>query len=309
MVESEKESLYVTLNNGERIPKLGLGTAHAEDPELLKAAVKSAISCGIRMIDTATAYKNEHIIGEALTEVFAEGSIKREDLFIVTKYMPYMVEGETVESSLKKSLEMLKIDYLDMYLLHGNLGKMVDKEKQIFKGDPLFKTWKAFEECQKAGLAKSIGVCNCNCMLIMDLLNYCEIKPVVNQIELHPYLPQTDFVRYLKNNDVMPMAFAPLTNYNDAIFERKNILDNELVKQIAEKYEKTPAQICIAWGLQRGTIVIPKSMNAERLKLNFEAMYIHLESEEIQKLENLPYQLRCYDPKRWEWLARLPLYD
>ena len=112
--------------------------------------------------------------------------------------------------------------------------------------------WKDFEQCQKNGLTKSIGVCNLNCMLIMDMLNYCEIKPVVNQIELHSYLPQTHLIT---------------------------------------------------------TIVIPKSMNPERLKLNFEAMYIHLESEEIQKLENLPYQLRCYDPKRWEWLARLPLYD
>ena len=111
--------------------------------------------------------------------------------------------------------------------------------------------WKDFEQCQKNGLTKSIGVCNLNCMLIMDMLNYCEIKPVVNQIELHSYLPQTHLITYLKNNDVMPMPYAPLTNYNKATFERKSILDDEAVKQIAEKYEKTPAQICIAWGLQK----------------------------------------------------------
>ena len=198
---------YVTLNNGLKMPQIGLGTFGADEGANLEEVVKSAIlNHGYRHIDTAFVYFNEEIIGKALKACF-EAGIKREDLFITTKL--WRDQYADIEGALNGCLERLQLDYVDLYLVHWVIPEVNWETKEI-KPFPMHKVWAGMEALVKKGLTKSIGVSNCTVPQLIDLLAYAEIKPVTNQIELHPYLVQEDLVKLHQMFDITVTAYAPL---------------------------------------------------------------------------------------------------
>ena len=273
---------------------MGYGTFSAEEEKDLHQCVVTAIvDVGYRHIDTATLYGNEEIIGNALQECFEKG-IKREEIFITTKV--WRTDYDRIEEELKGSLEKLKLDYVDLYLVHWTTTD-VDWENCVVKGPPMHEVWKTFEKLQADGLTKSIGVSNCNVMLFIDMLAGAKVKPVMNQIENNPYLAQNRLVEFTKRFGCETTAYAPM---GASSFTGNDLLKDETLSAIAEKHNATPAQISLAWNINRGVIVIPKSTNPERMKQNFEALDIKLDEEDIEKINKLDKNKRMFDPATWD---------
>lgn len=287
---SNTQNTFYQLNDGNKMPKVGLGTYGMDKVDEYYTAI---VDIGYRHIDTAHMYKNEEVIGEALQKVFTNTSIKREDMFIVTKL--WGDQKRDVEGALKQSLEKLKLDYVDLYLVHWPIAYEENEDgKAIPVKIPNHKTWADMEALVKAGLTKSIGVSNFNVQSLMDMMAYCEIKPVCNQIELHPYLVQEDLVQYMKDNEIIPVAFCPLIRAGlEDRSAPKNVFELDLFKDLAAKYEKSAGQIILNWGLQRGHTIIPKSSKKERLIENYESQNFALESEDVDKITALNCNWRC----------------
>jgi diketogulonate reductase-like aldo/keto reductase len=293
---SEKNQ-YITLNNGHKMPILGYGTFSAEEEkDLHKCLVHAVVDLGYRHIDTATLYGNEEIIGEALQEIFEKG-IKREELFITTKL--WSTDHKDAEGALKTSLAKLKLDYVDLYLIHFTVPD-VDWTTFEIKGPSIHKVWSDLEKLNEAGLAKSIGVSNCSVMLFLDIAAGAKIRPAVNQIESNPYFSQTQLIETLRKFGCETTAYAPI---GAATFTGNNVLKDETLIQIAEKHNATPAQIALAWNIQRGVSVIPKSTQDERIKKNFEALDIKLDEEDIEQINRLNKDARHFDPANWTTLG------
>jgi diketogulonate reductase-like aldo/keto reductase len=220
-VENQKLNLKnsVILNNGIEMPLMGLGTYKLED---IKNSIKTAVKCGYRLFDTASLYDNELEVGLALNECIQEGLIKREEIFLVTKL--WNDDHENPEGALKKSLQLLNMDYVDLYLIHWPMGEV--KDGKLIKQVPLHKTWAKLEECVNKGLTKTIGVSNFNVQLLLDLLSYANIKPVVNQVELHPYLTQEDLVDFCHRFEIRVAAYNPILR--GSYFMRKVELFNKI---------------------------------------------------------------------------------
>ena len=297
---------YIDLNNGAKMPILGYGTflAKPEEHQILHdCIVYAVVECGYRHIDTAKIYENEHIVGAALKECFEKG-IKREDLFITTKL--WRDDYEDVEAAMKGSLEKLQLDYVDLYLVHW-MTTEIDFEKCEITGRPLHKVWEDMEALVEKGLTKSIGVSNCSVMMLIELLAGAKIKPVTNQIENNPYLSQTELVTFFQKFGVSITAYAPIGNSG---WTGNNLLDDEVIKEVAEKHSATPAQIALAWNQSRGVAVIPKSVTKERIKANFDSQSVKLDEEDIEKLNALNCNRRNFDPEQWDHLEfhRLPFF-
>lgn len=289
-----EKNRYAELNNGLKMPLMGYGTFLATDEKLLRECLLYAIiECGYRHIDTASLYENEHIIGEVLKECFEQG-IKREDLFIVTKL--WRTHMNDVEGALKESLAKLQLDYVDLYLVHWTVTD-IDWDTCEVKGPPMYEVWKNMEAVCEAGLTKSIGVSNANAMLFVDMYAGAKIKPVTNQIENNPYLAQTKLVNLTGKFGCTTTAYAPI---GASGFTGGNLLEDEVLKKIAEKHGASPAQIALAWNMQRGVIVIPKSTTKERIKENFDALDIKLDDEDVEEINKLDANRRAFNPEGWD---------
>jgi len=282
---------FVDLPSGAKMPVMGLGTARATSEGETEMFVKAIVECGFRHIDTASRYDNEELLGAAIQKAVEQG-VDRKDMFIVTK--AWMTELEEPVTALKESLRRLKLDYVDLYLIHWPLVLDSVKGKYVKKTIPMHKVWQEMEACVKAGLAKHIGVSNFNFQLLNDLLSYCEIRPVCNQIELNPYNNQRRFVEWLQQQGIHPVAYSPLGISSLVPNEEDQVLKNKEVIAVAEKYGKTPAQILLNWGLCVGHIVIPKSTNSIRLKENFAAHDFQLSKEDVERLDRINRNLRIY---------------
>jgi diketogulonate reductase-like aldo/keto reductase len=287
----DKISPFVEFANGDKTPRLGLGTARATSEAEADQIAAAVIEHGYRHIDTASRYRNETIIGNALKTVFESG-IPRGEMFIVTKV--WISEMDDPVKSLRESLDRLKLDYVDLFLIHWPLSVKVVNDKYVKNPVPISKTWQEMEKCVHLGLARNIGVSNFKFQLLQDLLSYCEIRPVCNQIEIHPLNNRRAFVQWMLSEQIQTIAYSPLGFCSAITNEEDIILKNPEILSISEHYGKTPAQIILNWGLSNGHVVIPKSVTSTRLKENFESQNFAISQSDIDRIDRLNKNLRLY---------------
>jgi diketogulonate reductase-like aldo/keto reductase len=305
---------YLTLNTGGRMPMIGLGTWNA-DRDKVDQAIDYAISeCGYRQLDCAAVYHNEKEIGESLGKIFAGGKIKREEVFITSKLWNHAHAKENVAAACKDTLQDLKLEYLDLYLVHWGVAvskmakysELVDEDGfLITEKVPMQETWVAMEDLKKSGLVKNIGVANFTAPMIIDLLSYARVIPVVNQIELHPYLQQTALVEFCQYKGIAVTAYSPLGSPAGAE-DKPLLLEDKTINEIARRHGKSPAQVLIRWAVERNTGVIPKSTTPERIKENIEVFDFELSKEDKNAISKLDRKLRYVDPVEW-W--KIPYFD
>ncbi|KAF7197599.1 Glycerol 2-dehydrogenase (NADP(+)) [Pseudocercospora fuligena] len=287
------------LNNGVTIPAVGFGTFANEGAvgETYKA-VTHALKVGYRHLDCAWFYQNEGEVGDAVRDFIKENpSVKRSDIFICTKVWNHLHEPEEVKWSLQSSLEKLKTDYVDLFLVHWPIAAEKDEKympKLNEKGQYVIKeeltknqqpTWRAMEELYEAGKARAIGVSNWTVEGLKELLTYAKVKPAVNQIEIHPFLPNEELVKFCFENDILPEAYSPLGSQNQVPTTGEKVNTNPTLNKIAEKGGNTLAQVLIAWGIRRGYVVLPKSSTPSRIESNFKS--IELSDEDFEAVNQV----------------------
>ena len=260
---------YVTLSNGLKMPMVGFGVFRVPDKKECEESVYQAIKAGYRLIDTAAAYYNEDAVGTAVKKAIAEGICTREELFITSKlWVQDMMDYESAKKGIRASLEKSGLEYFDLYLLHQACGDY-------------FSAWRAVEDAYKKGLLKAIGVSNFYPNILTNFCEIVKVKPVVNQVELHPYYTQEKALETMKYYNVVPEAWAPLGG------GRYNPFEDEMLKGIAAKYNKSVGQVILRWNIQRGVIVIPKSTHVERIKENIDIFDFELNEEEMKQISSL----------------------
>ncbi|MBU7591228.1 aldo/keto reductase [Metabacillus halosaccharovorans] len=268
-----------TLHNGVEMPWIGLGVFKVQDGEEVVRSVKSALEAGYRSIDTAAIYKNEEGVGRAI----AESNVPREELFITTKLWNANQGYDTTLKAFDESMEKLGLDYLDLYLIHWPLpsqGKYVE-------------TWKALEKLYKDGRVRAIGVSNFKIHHLEEIIANCEIVPMVNQVEYHPRFNQRELHEYCKKNKIQLEAWSPLM--------QGGLLDDPVLMEIAEKYNKSTAQVIIRWDLQTEVITIPKSTKPHRIAENADIFDFELSQEDMEKINDLNQDKPMFaDPDEFE---------
>ncbi|MDN3655457.1 aldo/keto reductase [Ferruginibacter paludis] len=253
----------VKLNNGVEMPVLGFGVMQMMGAEC-EAAVTNAIEAGYRLFDTAELYGNEQAVGNAIKK----SSIAREELFITTKFGSKEAGYEKTIAAFQKSLMLLQVDYIDLYLIHQPFGD-------------IFGSWRAMQDLYHEGKIKAIGVCNFLPDRLMDLIVNSGFTPAVNQIETHPFNQQIETQQFLKDNNVQIEAWGPFAEGMNGVFT------NEVLTAIAAKYNKTVAQVILRWLTQRGVVAIPKSARKERMIENISIFDFKLSDEDIQHIQTL----------------------
>lgn len=279
----------VKLNNGIEMPILGFGVYQVEPSETEKV-VSEALQVGYRSIDTAAAYENEEAVGKAIKN----SGIARDKLFITTKLWVQDTGYEKTKKAFEKSLKKLRLDYLDLYLIHQPFGD--------YNG-----SWRAMEELHKDGRIKAIGVSNFHPDRLIDLILHNEVVPAVNQIETHPFNQQITTQRFLKENGVQIESWGPFAEGKNDIF------NNQILKTIAKKYNKTTAQVILRWLTQRDVVIIPKSVNKKRMEENFSIFDFELTKEDMHEIQKLDEERSLFldhrDPETVKWLSERKLSD
>ncbi len=307
----------VKLYNGSEIPVVGLGTFGSDNysADQVAAAVKQAVKLGYRHIDCASVYGNEKEIGFALKELFEEGVVKREDLWITSKVWNNM--HNHVLESCKKSLEDLQLDYVDLYLVHWPFPNHHATGVTVDSRDPhavpyihenYMKTWAQMEQLYNAGLVKNIGTSNMTIPKMKLLLRDCKIKPVVNEMEMHPHFQQPELFKFLAENDIRAIGYCPVGSpgrpERDKTPEDTVPIEDPVIVEIAKNHEVHPAVICIKWAAQNGQIPIPFSVKPEKFMSNLRAVVEDpLTAEEMNQIKGLNKNNRFIKGQVFTWVS------
>lgn len=285
---------FVKLNNGVEMPMEGFGVFQVPDHKECKQSVIDAVRSGYRLIDTAAAYMNEEAVGEAIKELACGGEVKREELFITTKLWVQDASYEAAKQAFERSIKKLGVDYLDLYLIHQAMGDY-------------YGAWRAMEELYEEGKIRAIGVCNFFPARLMDLCMHCKVTPMVNQVELHPFFQQPDALATMKELGVQPEAWGPFAE------GRNNIFSHPVLSEIGAKYGKTAAQVALRWNIDRGVVVIPKSVHKDRIEQNFNLWDFKLDSEDMEKIAALDLGhseiINHFDPAVIKMIGGLKVHD
>ncbi len=259
---------YIKLNNGVKMPIVGFGVFEIPK-ELTAQCVYDAIECGYRLIDTAQAYYNESEVGEGIQKAIQKLGIERKDIFITTKVWVTEFGYEKTKASIEESLRKLKVDYIDLVLIHQCLSDY-------------YGAYRALEDLYDEGKIKAIGISNFSAERMADIATFNRIVPAVNQVETHLFWQQYKLHEWMVKYNIQHEAWGPLAQHR-----LKEIIDNPIVKQIAESHKKTPAQIALRQQVQRGIIVIPKSVHKDRMKQNLDIFDFKLTDKEMKQLKTL----------------------
>ncbi|MHA8087283.1 aldo/keto reductase [Aquirufa sp. Wall-65K1] len=275
---------YVALNNGVKMPILGFGVFQIPDPFACEKSVSEALEVGYRSIDTAASYGNEEAVGRAIQS----SALPREDLFITTKLWIQRNGLEGTLAAFDKSMKKLKLDYLDLYLIHQPYGDV-------------FGEWRAMEKLYQEGRIRAIGVSNFQPDRIVDLMNHTDILPAVNQVETHPFQQQIANQQFLKEQEIQIESWGPFAEGKNGMFE------NPLLMSIAQAHNKSIAQIILRWLIQRGIVAIPKTIQKSRMQENFQVFDFHLTDGEMEMVQTLDTQKSSFfnhrDPAMVKWLG------
>lgn len=299
----------ITLAGGATLPALGLGTWKSE-PGAVGAAVTEALALGYRHFDCAPIYGNEAEIGEALAKALGKGRVARDELWITSKLWNDRHATGDVLPALEETLKALRLDHLDLYLVHWPVsvkpGVHVPKTGDDFLGPaelPLGDTWAGMESTVDAGLARHIGVSNFSAAKLATIGADARMQPAVNQVELHPYLAQRELLAYCAERSIHVTAYSPLgSSDRPGSMQRADdpvLLEDPALLAVAERVGATPAQVLIAWALARGTSVIPKSTRPERLRENLAADALELSVEDLAALDKLDRGRRYVTGEFW----------
>ncbi|MCI9354983.1 MAG: aldo/keto reductase [Firmicutes bacterium] len=255
---------FITLNNGVKMPMEGFGVFQIPDPAVCEQAVLDAIASGYRLIDTAAAYMNEEAVGAAIKKC----GIPREELFITTKLWVQDANYQSAKKAVETSLNKLGLNYIDLYLIHQPMGDY-------------YGAYQAIEELYKKGILRAIGVCNFYPHVLVDFCQTVEVIPAVNQVELHPFFQQQNALAVMKEYGVQPEAWGPFAEGNHGIFT------HPVLTKIGKKYGKTAAQVALRWNIQRGVVVIPKSVHKQRMEQNINIWDFTLSEDDIKEISKL----------------------
>lgn len=279
----------VILNNGIEMPVLGFGVYQIPDPEECERCVLDALETGYRSIDTAAAYQNEEAVGKAIKK----SGINRAKIFLTTKLWVSDTGYERTKRAFDRSLRKLNTDYVDLFLIHQPFGD-------------IYGSWRAMEELVESGKVKAIGVSNFHPDRVMDLIIHNRMAPAVNQIETHPFCQQIETQAFLKENNIQIESWGPFSE------GRNNLFTNELLSDIAEKHNKSIAKVTLRWLIQRGVVVIPKTVSKARMKENFNIFDFELSEEDMKIIATLDKKTSSFfdhrDPQMVKQLSsyRLP---
>jgi 2,5-diketo-D-gluconate reductase A len=274
----------IVLNNSVEMPMLGFGVFQVTDAEVCERSVNEAIQAGYRLIDTAASYRNEEAVGKAIKK----SGVPREGLFVTTKLWVQDAGYEKTKRAFERSLQRLQLDTLDLYLIHQPYGD-------------IYGSWRAMEDLYRESKVRAIGVSNFQPDRIMDLIVHNEVVPAVNQIETHPFNQQIETQKFLRENNVQIESWGPFAEGKNDIFK------NELLLSLAGKYKKTVAQVILCWLIQRGVVVIPKSVRKERIVENFNIFDFELSPEDMDAILSLDTKTSSFfdhrDPEMVKWLG------
>ena len=301
---------------GNQMPAVGLGLWKI-DADAVAEAVYQAIKVGYRHLDSASDYGNEKQVGEGIARAIADGLCSREDLWVTSKLWNTYHRQEHVEAACRRSMDDLGLDYIDLYLVHFPIALSYVDFNHRYPAEwihdpsaenpgmeldavPLSETWGAMEQLVQNGLVRQIGVCNYSASLLHDLMSYARIKPAMLQIESHPYLTQEPLLRTAQAYNIAVTAFSPLGSLSYVAIDMASASDTVLTQPVvlaaAERTGATPAQVVLRWGIQRGTAVIPKTSNPQRLVENLTISEFNLSDDEMAGISALNQNRRFNDP-------------
>ena len=276
---------YITLSNGVKMPQLGYGVYQVTKDEC-ERCVLDALDVGYRSIDTAQSYFNEEEVGAAIEK----SGIDRKEIFLTSKVWIEHFGYEECKKSVLESMEKLRTDYLDLMLLHQPFGDT-------------YGAWRALEELYEAGKLRAIGISNHYVDRMVEFANFTRIKPMVNQMEVHPYNQQIELKKWMDKYDIRLEAWAPFGEGRNGLFT------NEVLSGIASKHGKTTAQVMLRWHIQRGVIIIPKSVHKERMSENFNIFDFKLDDEDMKRIEQMDTKTSAFfshqDPAMVEWFVKM----